>query len=353
MFKNGSSRRAIARELGIARNTVNKYINEYLDKKMEISNETDEVQIRILQKHMVEEPTRKSSIKKKIAFTPEVERRITGITFPIDDFLMEIGNFEKSEEYMLPSINKLVHYVFKNEDKKLIGIAGAWVNNNHPNRMYISSYVDPIYRNKGIATKLLIKLMTFVGKKKLQTQIYKDNKYAVNLVKKLKFILARKTYILNFNRDSIDFTKIINENNDYIFRVKELSDDLIELLVDESLKVYTFNHKAINPVDITREKWKDYILSNLDYYYSFVEMKEGKIISYILSYLIDSENVEVGYVGINDKINNDFLYMCFREIFQKYQFIEFEADDTDKAAMYIIDLFDLKIEETLETYILN
>lgn len=108
-FINGLSRRAIAKKLDIARNTVNKYVNEYLEKKAEIASATDKNQILILQEHMLKAPLRKKSKKRMSAFTKEVEDRF--------DELIKID--EERERILGPNKQKitavLLHKTLLNE----------------------------------------------------------------------------------------------------------------------------------------------------------------------------------------------------------------------------------------------
>lgn len=75
LFISGKSRRSISRDLGLARNTVNKYIKDYLLKMKDLSNETDKSKIAVIQEQICAKPSRKKYDRICSVFTPEVERR--------------------------------------------------------------------------------------------------------------------------------------------------------------------------------------------------------------------------------------------------------------------------------------
>lgn len=74
-YRSGESKRAIAKALGIARNTVDKYVNEYNQLQQELSQAVDKTVIAAIQNKICSAPKRKQANVKKKAFTPEVERR--------------------------------------------------------------------------------------------------------------------------------------------------------------------------------------------------------------------------------------------------------------------------------------
>ena len=75
MYKDGKSKRSISRELGISRNTVDAYVNDYLEKMDLLSKETDKSKIAVIQELICAKPSRKNIVKPNTAFTKEVEIR--------------------------------------------------------------------------------------------------------------------------------------------------------------------------------------------------------------------------------------------------------------------------------------
>lgn len=74
-YQSGESKREIAKDLGISRNTVDKYVNEYIQLQHELSQAVDQTVIAAIQTKICSAPKRKPANVKKKAFTPEVERR--------------------------------------------------------------------------------------------------------------------------------------------------------------------------------------------------------------------------------------------------------------------------------------
>ena len=78
-FRSGESKRAIAKALGIARNTVDKYVNEYNQLQQKLSQAADKTVIAAIQNKICSAPKRKTVNVKRKAFTPECERRFLHI----------------------------------------------------------------------------------------------------------------------------------------------------------------------------------------------------------------------------------------------------------------------------------
>lgn len=74
-YSHGTPIREIAREMGIARNTVRNYIREAESIKKELDNASTKSQIEYLQTELCKKPRKKQAIYKKRAFTPQVEKR--------------------------------------------------------------------------------------------------------------------------------------------------------------------------------------------------------------------------------------------------------------------------------------
>lgn len=74
-FKNGQSKSAIARELGIARNTVKSYIREYQEQMTKLSDETDVARIALIQESICSKPIRKNSNRYPTVFHDQLEQR--------------------------------------------------------------------------------------------------------------------------------------------------------------------------------------------------------------------------------------------------------------------------------------
>ena len=77
-YRNKESQRSIARALNCSRNTVKKYVDDYLGIALKLENETNIGTIALLQKEMCEPPKTKSHTRARPAFTEAVRLRIYG-----------------------------------------------------------------------------------------------------------------------------------------------------------------------------------------------------------------------------------------------------------------------------------
>lgn len=78
-FRNNESQRSIAKTLACSRNTVSKYIKEYLKHEAELKNESDPAKIALIQREICSPPKLKSHRRKRMAFTDLVEKRFNEI----------------------------------------------------------------------------------------------------------------------------------------------------------------------------------------------------------------------------------------------------------------------------------
>jgi len=73
--RNGESNRTIAKKLGISKDTVNKYINEYKAIVQDISNQTDAHKIAMMQEQLCSKPRRKTIKSVCHVFNGDLEKR--------------------------------------------------------------------------------------------------------------------------------------------------------------------------------------------------------------------------------------------------------------------------------------
>jgi transposase len=90
--KNKESNRSIAKELGISKNTVNSYVNDYKNRMKELNEETDAAMIAIIQNEICSKPVKKKTNKMNTAFTKEVEQRFNEIIKIDEERNIIIGN---------------------------------------------------------------------------------------------------------------------------------------------------------------------------------------------------------------------------------------------------------------------
>ncbi len=75
LHNSGCSKRRIAKELGISRNTVDKYLDSYLKTYQKVSSCTDPIEISKLQDQLLSPDKMDTSHRKKLKFTGELEKR--------------------------------------------------------------------------------------------------------------------------------------------------------------------------------------------------------------------------------------------------------------------------------------
>ncbi len=79
MYKSGTSARSIAKSLGISRNTVKKYIDEFNVLNQQLQQEVDDAKIAMLQESMLRKPRMNVVNRKLLVFQGDVERRFREI----------------------------------------------------------------------------------------------------------------------------------------------------------------------------------------------------------------------------------------------------------------------------------
>ena len=73
--RNGKSNRAIAKELGVSKNTVNKYVAEYKRSIEQLSKQTDAHKIAMIQEAICSKPVRKKGTYNCSVFKGSLKRR--------------------------------------------------------------------------------------------------------------------------------------------------------------------------------------------------------------------------------------------------------------------------------------
>ncbi|MBN1970003.1 MAG: GNAT family N-acetyltransferase [Candidatus Delongbacteria bacterium] len=114
---------------------------------------------------------------------------IEGYSFTDEEVLDEITRFVN-----IFNKGKMVTFI-ATHNNKIIGFVWAeFVDNDPEDSKIISLWVDPDYRNQGIATKLKKKLeenLKISGVKKLRTNVYAPNKQMLDLNLKLGYRIIR------------------------------------------------------------------------------------------------------------------------------------------------------------------
>lgn len=76
LFRQGKSQRQIAKQLGISRNTVAKYVNEYQDLSKKLSDDLNEKDKNLIQERICGKPKYDTSNRKKVKYNELIDKRI-------------------------------------------------------------------------------------------------------------------------------------------------------------------------------------------------------------------------------------------------------------------------------------
>ena len=107
---------------------------------------------------------------------------------------------------------------------------------------------------------------------------------------------------------------------------------------------YIEKHAAVNPMTAAFEEFLEILPKEV-----YVELQEGKVINYAFI-----EENEIAYVGsINRNTYMNFIAKMVAMLFDEYETICFECDDTDWEAMRLKELFTIEDKESYNTYILE
>lgn len=107
---------------------------------------------------------------------------------------------------------------------------------------------------------------------------------------------------------------------------------------------YAEKHVAVNPMTAAFEEFLEILPKE-----AYVELQERKVTSFAFI-----EENEIAYVGsVSREVYKNFIEAVVCRLFEKYETICFECDDTDWEAMQLKELFDTKDKESYNTYILE
>lgn len=273
-----------------------------------------------------------------------------------DRYFEEAKELLSKDENYLPKIENSQNILLLFINNKLSGIGSTWLNSVHPYRDYISIYIDPLERNKGLGLFLFKELKERYQLKSLQTFINSDDRKAVRFAFKCEFDLARQSYSYEVNKKQLKSVQY------EIFKTVSSLEYLTTNQIDEAINLqfqdYKRNHQLINPLNkaMTIEKWGEIIGDDLSQEDSYVFIENNQIVAYLFCYKVNETMIGVSYTGNRlNTINEyqDFLHHVVVQLFKKYKKIELEIDDCDESANLLADLFTYKTNLSWDTYIKN
>lgn len=203
----------------------------------------------------------------------------------------------------------------------------------HKNNIYIK-ISDPEKISPGDFEEISKKYL-----KPIQIGIYSDRSHLVDLLKKSGFIKKRSTYECKVKVS--DLKKSLEDpaiNLEIAVIGSEFYNKSAKLLYD----YYKMTHESVNPLAVGFDEFCQVLPKNALFY-----KKESEII-----FAAFIEENEIAYLaGFFDKETDVFLNAILAYMFDSFEEIFFEADDTDPLATILRDKFMEKSDLSYDTYI--
>lgn len=182
-------------------------------------------------------------------------------------------------------------------------------------------------------------LEVLVKDKPLQIGVYSNQLEVIELLKKAGFILKRKCYEVEVNREDLKNPLESTKGKGKLTKKDEKPYEKASELV---FKYYRKTHKDVSPLTVGLEVFKD-ILPEKAFYYE----REGQVL--MAAFL---ENEEIAYIaGFEEKLADEFINDLLKYLFKNHQEIYFESDNTDPLATRLRNKFQTKSDLTFDTYI--
>lgn len=192
--------------------------------------------------------------------------------------------------------------------------------------------------------------------KKFQAATSSKNTATVSFLEKYGFDIARKCYTSQLKNTPLEYIDKRIDSSSF----NELSFNLKEEVLTLQFENYKKFHQEINPLSaaISFNCWKEIILKDLYQEHSYVLVKEGNVVAYILCYESEDENsIDIGYVGGKDSSKTEdnlvFYKQTLNQLFIEYSNIEIEADNVEPFAFVLLNEFEYDKNESCDTYVFD
>ena len=176
-------------------------------------------------------------------------------------------------------------------------------------------------------------------KKPLQVGVDSDNYKLIDLLVRNDFILKRKCYEVEATKDDLKYPikkADVCQCQCGSLEYKKCCQILYEY--------YALVHYDISPLTASFDDFVSTIPKDALY----IE-RDGEIT--ICAFVEENEIAYLANSKSDSKIRRAFLNALLTFLFDKYQYIFFEADDTDYFATELKDMFDINIKSSYDTYI--
>lgn len=249
-YRSGESKKAIAKALGIARNTVDKYVNEYNQLQQELSQAVDKTVIAAIQNKICSAPKRKQANVKKKAFTPEVERRFLEL-LEIDRKRKEVLGTNKQTISAASLTRRLNSEGYKVSESTIL-IHFNLYKNAHP-ECFIKQWYDYGKRAEYDFHQIKVKVAGLVKVFHQVTISLPKSNYIFGMLYKNENIKTVLDSIIRFiNHCGGVFEEMVFDNMSTVVKRiikpndKEYTDDIIKLSTYYGFKINTCNIKSGN-----------------------------------------------------------------------------------------------------------
>ena len=175
--------------------------------------------------------------------------------------------------------------------------------------------------------------------KPIQIGVYSDESHLVGLLKKSGFIKKRSTYEIEVKAS--DLKKPL-EDPAINLEIEEIGFEFYNKSARLLYDYYKMTHESVNPLTVDFEEFCEALPEKVLFY-----KKDSEII-----FAAFIEENEIAYVaGFYDKETDVFLNALLAYMFDSFEEIFFEADDTDPLATILRDKFMEKSDLSYDTYI--
>lgn len=218
-------------------------------------------------------------------------------------------------------------------DGKMIICLDAYKNRYHGKNTYIQPY---FLAETSCPMKYIFSFLKNYFASPLQCMLPSDDKRIRFLISG-GFIRVRRCFEREFTKADL----IINATTPEAIATYTPADQEYSIACRLLYETYAKNHVNINPLTVEFEEFAS----------DLPQMVCGSASGVRNGFAFIEEN-EICYVGGHGN-SKTFFVSLLNKIFSEYQYVQFEADDVDKDAMQLKNLFHDNCEDSFDTYIFN
>lgn len=218
---------------------------------------------------------------------------------------------------------------------KAIGFITFYMNPYHKNNVYLDLHLTEY--NLEDSKKIFYEVQQYFSKP-LQSMLNENEIDKVRFLKYSGFELKRKCYEYIVQKKDLKRSTFLNFKLEKITHFDIEYKDCIEKLFIK----YKENHKNISPLTATIEEFSQDLPKEV-----FIQKENNEIMHYAFI-----EQNEIAYIGsINFDRLEEFIIAVIGALFEKYDSIEFEADDNDFEMNLLKTYFDVDQVSSYDTFI--